>query len=44
LLSALISGSVVTVMVLSAQLLYPFSGPVSIAAEPFFELAKLAKG
>lgn len=44
LLSALLSGSVVTVMVLSAQLLYPFTGPVAISAEPFFELAKMAKG
>ncbi len=43
LLSAMLSGSVVAVMILSAQLLYPFSGPVSISAEPFMELAKLAQ-
>lgn len=34
-LSAIISGSVVFLMVLSAQLLYPFSGPISISPEPF---------
>ncbi len=44
LLSAVLSGSVVTVMILSAQLLFPFTGVVSISAEPFMELAKLSKG
>lgn len=41
LLSAMLSGTVVTVMILSAQLLYPFTGPIAISAEPFLELAKL---
>jgi len=38
-LVALISSSVITMMVLSAQLLYPFSGPVSISPAPFLSLA-----
>lgn len=37
-LVAMISSSVVTMMTLSAQLLYPFSGPVSISPEPFLSL------
>jgi hypothetical protein len=40
LLVGMISSSVVTMMILSAQLLYPFSGPVSISPEPFVTLAK----
>jgi Protein of unknown function (DUF4239) len=39
-LVGMISSSVITMMVLSAQLLYPFSGPVSISPEPFILLAK----
>lgn len=35
LLSAVISGSAVALLILSAQLLYPFSGAVSISSEPF---------
>ena len=43
-LVAMISSSVITMMVLSAQLLYPFSGPVSISPEPFLSLAKAREG
>ena len=39
-LVGMISSSVITMMVLSAQLLYPFSGPVSVSPEPFIALAK----
>ena len=39
-LVGMISSSVITMMVLSAQLLYPFSGSVSISPEPFIALAK----
>jgi hypothetical protein len=38
-LVTLISSSVITMMVLSAQLLYPFSGPVSIAPTAFLSVA-----
>lgn len=41
-LVALVSSSVISMMVLSAQLLYPFSGPVSISPEPFLSL-KMAR-
>ena len=44
LLSAMLSGTVITVMILSAQLLYPFTGPVAISVEPFTELARLWEG
>lgn len=37
-LVAIVSSSVISMMVLSAQLLYPFSGPVSISPEPFLAL------
>lgn len=37
-LVAMISSSVMTMMTLSAQLLYPFSGPISISPEPFRSL------
>jgi Protein of unknown function (DUF4239) len=40
LLVGMISSSVITMMVLSAQLLYPFSGSISISPEPFVALAK----
>jgi hypothetical protein len=43
-LVALISSSVITMMVLSAQLLYPFSGPVSISPQPFLALAAPREG
>jgi hypothetical protein len=43
-LVTMISSSVITMMVLSAQLLYPFSGPVSISPEPFLSLAKAREG
>lgn len=39
-LVALISSSVITMMVLSAQLLYPFSGPVSIGPDAFQSLIR----
>lgn len=38
-LVGMITSSVVTMMILSAQLLYPFSGPVAISPEPFLSLA-----
>ncbi len=44
LLVAIISSSVITMMVLSAQLLYPFSGPVSISPEPFLAIASARGG
>lgn len=34
-LSSVVAGSIVLLMVLSAQLTYPFTGPVSISNEPF---------
>ena len=37
-LVAMISSSVMTMMILSAQLLYPFSGPISISPEPFLSI------
>ncbi len=40
-LVAVISSSVITMMVLSAQLLYPFSGPVSIGPDAFLALQAL---
>lgn len=40
LLVGMISSSVISMMVLSAQLLYPFSGSISISPEPFVALAK----
>jgi hypothetical protein len=43
-LVTMISSSVITMMVLSAQLLYPFSGPVSISPEPFLSLAAARGG
>ena len=42
-LVAMISSSVVTMMVLSAQLLYPFSGPVAISPQPFLAIAAAGK-
>lgn len=43
-LVALISSSVITMMVLSAQLLYPFSGPVAISPAPFLALNAVQGG
>jgi hypothetical protein len=43
-LVAMITSSVVTMMILSAQLLYPFSGPVSISPQPFLALAAARAG
>ena len=43
-LVAIISSSVITLMILSAQLLYPFSGPVSISPQPFLALAAPREG
>ena len=44
LLSAMISGAVVGLMVLSAQLLYPFAGAVAVSAQPFSELSNARGG
>ncbi len=43
-LVALVSSSVISMMVLSAQLLYPFSGPVSISPDPFLALKAVSAG
>lgn len=43
-LVTMITSSVITMMVLSAQLLYPFSGPVSISPEPFLSLSTAREG
>lgn len=43
-LVSMISSSVITMMILSAQLLYPFSGPVSISPQPFQTLAAARNG
>jgi hypothetical protein len=43
-LVAMISSSVVTMMILSAQLLYPFSGPVAISPQPFLSLSASRAG
>jgi len=42
-LSAMISGAVVTLMILSAQLLYPFAGSVAISSEPFVAVLETAR-
>lgn len=34
-LSAFLAGAVVLLMILSAQVLYPFAGPVAVSSEPF---------
>jgi|EndMetStandDraft_7_1072992.scaffolds.fasta_scaffold49560_2 hypothetical protein len=43
-LVTMIACSVITMMILSAQLLYPFSGPVSISPEPFLALKAAREG
>ena len=43
-LSALVAGAVVLLMVLSAQVLYPFAGPVAVSSEPFQALAETIGG
>lgn len=43
-LVTMISSSVITMMILSAQLLYPFSGPISISSEPFLSLMTMREG
>jgi hypothetical protein len=42
-LVGMISSSVVTMMILSAQLLYPFSSPVAISPQPFLSIAVAGK-
>jgi len=41
-LSAVVAGSVVSLMILSAQVLYPFAGTVAISPEPFWALTDVS--